>query len=183
MALRRVGIAVTLALLCACAGAVATQPQRVDTAWLKFSAGPRQTIIGTSVSLDVPLPFERASDRVFWVRKDGLVLALLQIEVVDPPPELGADGVVEAKMRDVRKSGVGGVVRDEPVELGDLDGRLVEIVEVIGVERGALLLLATDTEQALVVATLAVPAEVHARSAETLRTALRSLRVAAAPRH
>ncbi len=182
LALHRSTAGASLALLCACATAAATPPPRIDTAWLEFRDGPRQTITGTDVSLEVPAPFERASDRVFWVRKDGQVLALLQIEVLDPAPEHGADGVVDAKTREVRRTGVGGVVRDEPVELGDLDGRLVEIIEVVGVERGALLMLATETERALVVATLAVPAAVHARSVETLRRALLSLRVVAAPR-
>lgn len=173
------------ALLLAASTLACTGPQVATEAELDdahFAAGEVQQVRGEPITLAVPKGFERASDHGWLAKVRGRPVAALRVDVVRPVPEQGMDAILDQRVREIRKAGVAGVLRDERVELGDLDGRLVEAVELVGDHRSALVLVATETEDALVTATLALPATMLKREGEMLRAALRTLRVAAPSR-
>ncbi len=161
----------------ACSGPQVATESDLDR--VHFEAGERQQVRGEPITLVVPKPFERAADHGWVAKVNGRPVALLRVDCVRPVPEQGMDAILDQRVREIRKAGVAGVLRDERVVLGDLDGRLVEAVELVGDQRNALLLVATETEDALVTATIAVPATVLKREGDVLRAALRTLRVAA----
>ena len=169
-------LAILAAGITACGGPTIVSEAQLDD--VHFVAGEKQQVRGEPITLLVPKPFERAADHGWVAKLNGTPFALLRVDVLRPLPEQGMDAILNQRVRAIRKAGVAGVLRDERVQLGDLDGRLIEAVELVGDRREALLLVATETEDGLVTATLALPATMLKREGDVLRAALRSLRVA-----
>lgn len=168
-----------LGALPACGGPQLAPP--VDVEKVRFEPGDRHEIAGTGVSLELPKPFERKADRAFTVVSGGQVVALLTIEV-HALGDRDADSLLDARLETMRRSGLAGVLRDERVELGDLDGRLIEAVDLIGAQRNALMLVATEGEQGLIVAQVIAPLALMKARRDAFEEMLRSLRVAAPSR-
>lgn len=163
-----------------CGGPQVATESQLDQ--VHFTDGEQQQVRGEPITLRVPKPFERAADHGWVAKIQGTPFAMLRIDVLRPLPEEGMDAILDQRVRAIRKAGVAGVLRDEKVSLGDLDGRMIEAVELVGDQRGALLLLATETEDGLVTATLALPATLLKREGAVLRAALLTMRVAEPPR-
>ncbi len=158
-------------------GAVQTASTPLDVEKIQVEAGERRSIPGTGASIEIPKPFERKADRVFVLQHRGQVVALLTVEL----HELGEqdpEALVDKRLEAVRRSGMAGVLRDERVELGDLDGRLIEAIDLVGAQRNAMLMVAVESERGLVLAQIVAPLALLKARREPLEAALRSLRVA-----
>ncbi|MEY3012001.1 MAG: hypothetical protein RIT45_736 [Pseudomonadota bacterium] len=172
--LAALGLVLSAATAC---GAVQTTPTPLDVDKITVERGERSSIPGTGASLEIPKPFERKADRVFVLQHRGQVVALLTVELHqlgDQDPEAVIDKRIEA----VRRSGMAGILRDERVELGDLDGRLIEAIDLVGAQRNAMLLVAVESERGLVLAQIVAPVALLKARRAPLEAALRSLRVA-----
>lgn len=160
-----------------CAGAQAV-PQPIDLTQVQLERGDRVSVGPAGVSMRVPKPFERRADRAFTLSQGGQIIALLSIEI-HPLGDRDGDAALDARLEAIRRSGIAGIVVDEQVELGDLDGRLVEAIDLIGARRSGLLLVAVEAEPGLVIAQVVAPAEVIKHARAELVAALTSLRIAA----
>lgn len=177
--LRAAALLLCLASLPACAGPQLAPP--VDVEKVRFEPGERHEIAGTGVSLELPKPFERKADRAFTAMSGGQVVALLTVEI-HALGDRDADSLLDARLETMRRSGLAGVLRDERIELGDLDGRLIEAVDLVGAQRNALMMVATEGEQGLIVAQVIAPVALMKARRDVFEEMLRSVRVAAPSR-
>lgn len=103
---------------------------------------------------------------------------------VTPEPEGGATAHVNRLLADIERQGQAGVLRDQVVALGDLDGRLIEAADLPPTTRGqgnpqALWLVVVVAEDGMYTASATGPAaELKARR-PLLEAFLLSVRVAA----
>jgi hypothetical protein len=148
----------------------------------RLTAGRRVRFGGNPASFELPKGLLKA-DATTWVLQAGGGQTELVVKLtVERSPDDGVDAYLDKQIRRIHKLGKAGVLRDEMVPLGDLDGRYIESAELpVAVAepalRKAIWQVTTEAETGLY--TLAVIG-LHAameREREVLISALRSLRV------
>ncbi len=163
-------------VLSACSGGTQVV-HKLDPDKIKLGKPRHQAVRGTKASLEVPEGFERVADRVWAVKQRGGLVMVLNV-VRTPAPKGGLEIWLRMRIQAVQRSGQAGITRNDAVELGDLDGRYVEAVEVVGQHRRALFLVAAETEDGVYVASVYMPVSLYKRFGAAVATTVKSLRVA-----
>lgn len=143
---------------------------------LPVTTGGRRTLPAAPGSVEVP-PGLRIVDPQTWALPlpDGKVIGLRLQRL--PDPDGGAMAQVDKLIRQMEKTGQAGVERDAVVQLGDLEGRLVQAVDLGKEDPQALWLVVAVAEDGVYTASVAGPAtEVRSRRG-MLEGFLLSLRV------
>lgn len=92
--------------------------------------------------------------------------------------EGGADSYVDKQLHEIGKLGQGGTERDERVKLGDLDARLIRVVDLRNRPPVGLWMMAADAEDGLFTLTVIGPLDDLRKNSAEIETALNSLRIA-----
>ncbi len=160
-----------------CGGAGRTV-YKLDPSKIKLEDTHRQEVRGTRASLQIPVSIKRRADRVWSLKQhDGLVL-LLNVQRLRRPDE-GMEVWLRRRLELVQRTGRASLIRNEPVELGELDGRYLEAVDLLGRDRKVLYQVVVEGEDGLYLASLYAPLSLHKSHGDALRKTVRSLRVQA----
>lgn len=92
--------------------------------------------------------------------------------------EGGADSYVDKQLHEIGKLGQGGTERDERVKLGDLDARLIRVVDLRNRPPVGLWMMAADAEDGLFTLTVLGPLDDLRKHGAAIETSLQSLRIA-----
>ncbi|MBM4345359.1 MAG: hypothetical protein FJ100_18465 [Deltaproteobacteria bacterium] len=160
------------ASVAACAGPQ-VQPAIAETSGARLGVAIGRT---NSVSA-APPKGARIVDAQTWLvpvgADRGIVLRVHRGEV----PEGGSGPYVDSLLLALGKAGQAGVERDEPLRIGDLDGRAVEAVELRNRPAMALWLVLAEAEDGLYTATAYGQRDDLRSQAAMVRAFLSSLRV------
>ena len=77
----------------------------------------------------------------------------------------------------MQRGGRAGLIRNEAVELGDLDGHYIEAIDLLGNNRQVLYQVVVESEDGLYIASIYAPIGLHKTHGEALGETVRSLRV------
>lgn len=92
--------------------------------------------------------------------------------------EGGAEAFVDKQLQELGKLGQGGTERDDRVLLGDLDARLIKVVDLRNRPPMGLWMMAADAEDGMFTLTVLGPLDDLRKNGPAIDTALLSLRVA-----
>ncbi len=92
--------------------------------------------------------------------------------------EGGADSFVDKQLNELGKLGQGGTERDERLPLGDLEGRLIKVVDLRNRPPVGLWMMAADAEDGLFTLTVLGPLDDLRKHGPAIDAALQSLRIA-----
>ena len=138
--------------------------------------GQRHAIAGSRATLVVPKDF-RVVDPTTWVwplgQDRGIVLHVQRSQ----EPEAGMQATIDAQVRAIEQQGEAGIERDKMVPVGDLEGRLVQAVELRKRPAHARWVLSVLAEDGVYTLTLDGEADELRRRQTVLDALLRSLRV------
>lgn len=163
-------LSLLLTSLSACGG-----PQGVGRSSVRTD-GSRIGLPGMRASVQVPKGFEVVDDRT-WVQKLGQDRGVILRVHQQPEPPEGADRHVDKLIQDLEKQGEAGVETDRTVPLGDLDGRLVQAIELRRRPPAALWLVVAVAEDGLYTVSVAGPADELRKRRTEFEGFLQSLRV------
>lgn len=161
------------ALVAACSGA---QVASVDQ--LPKADGQRHTLPGSRASIVIPKDF-RIADATTWIWPLGQERNVIVHVQRAQEPEMGAMAWLDKTVADMEKQGAAGVERDQRVLLGDLDGRLLEAIELRSKPPNALWQLMTVAEDGMWTVTAAGPADALRQRRTVVEAFLLSLRIEA----
>lgn len=92
--------------------------------------------------------------------------------------EGGADSFVDKQLQEIGKLGQGGTERDERALLGDLDARLIRVVDLRNRPPIGLWMMVVEAEDGLFTLTVLGPLDDLRKHSAAIETALQSLRIA-----
>ncbi len=162
-----------LATLCsqtACGAVAVVAPEPT------LQPGQRTSIPGMRLSLEIPKPFKRHDDRTWVVRQGDQVHTVMRV-AVQKRPEGNVDSWIDQRIVSVGRSGQAGILRNETVKLGDIDGRLIVAQDLHGTSRNGLMQMIAQAEDGLYVVTFAGPVSILRKHGALLVKALRSIEV------
>jgi hypothetical protein len=163
-----------LAMLCsqtACGTVAVLAPEPT------LKPGQRTSIPGTQMSLEIPKPFKRHDDRTWVVRQDDQIHTVMRV-VVQKKPKGNVDSWIDQRIVSVGRGGQAGILRNETVTLGDINGRLIVAQDLRGTSRNGLMQMVAQAEDGLYVVTFAGPVSILHKHGALLVKALSSVRVA-----
>ncbi len=137
-------VALAMALQLGCSGA--------DTLDDRPTAdGQRLTVpIGlTNQVTAIPPKGAKRLDVQTWVQQLGQERAIIYRVNREARPERGLQAAVDAALAEIGKTGQGGVERDEPLQLGDLDARHVRATDLKGTPPTSLWMVLAEAEDGL----------------------------------
>jgi hypothetical protein len=164
--------------LWALVGAVgcSSAPQLASIEQLPAADGQRHPISGSQASLVVPRDF-RIVEPTTWVWPLGQNRAIVLRVQRAQEPEAGLQATLDAQVRAIEQQGEAGIERDQMVPVGDLEGRLLEAVELRRRPPQARWVLTVLAEDGVYTLSLDGEAEELRRRQTVLEATLRSLRV------
>lgn len=166
MALRWIWLALGLCAAC-------SAPQQVPP---QLATGERVPIPDTAASIVVPRGFAKLDDGTWGIEVDRGRAVVLKVQRA-AEPEVGAQAHVDRLIADMHRQGNEDLERDELVPLGDLQGRMLQAVELRGEEPASLWLMVVVAEDGMYTATVAGPALELRRKRQELEGFLKSLRI------
>lgn len=172
---RALTLLVLLSGLSACSGATRVV-HKLDPDKVVLKPTDKQDVRGTRATLEVPRGFTRASDRVWTLKQRKSVVLLLNVQRVKLP-ERGAERWLKRRIQVVQRSGQAGITRNEAVELGDLDARYVEAIDLVGRQRQVVYQVVAEGEDGMYIVSLYAPISLHKTHGKQLGTIVRSLRI------
>jgi len=152
----------------ACSAAQQVPPQ--------LATGERVPIEGTTASIVVPRGFAKLDEGTWGIEVDRGRTIVLKVQRTMEPVS-GAQAHIDHLVADMHRQGNEDLERDAWVPLGDLQGRMLQVVELRGEEPASLWLIVLVAEDGLYTATATGPAvELRSKRLE-LEGFLKSLRV------
>ena len=149
---------------------------RLDPDKIRLGDARLKSVPGTRAQLKIPEGFKRRADRVWVVTQHKGVVLLLNV-VRAPSPKAGLDAWLKSRIAAVQRSGQAGLIQDEQTTFGDLEGRYIEAMEVVGKERRVLFLGAVEAEDGVYLVSVLSPLSLHKRFRAKLKELVTSLRV------
>ena len=160
--------ALTLACCLGCSAPQVLPPE--------IATGDRVGIAGTSATIAVPRGFSRIDAQSWGLEVEHGRVVLLRVQRAEEPPA-GAEAHVDDLVAEINRLGQEGIERDEHVALGDLQGRMIQAVQLRGEEPASLWLMVLVAEDGMYTASAVGPASDIRRLRPELETFLKSLRV------
>jgi len=161
-------ILLLVAVLCAC-GAAQSGTKQAD--------GARHTVAGTRVSIEVPKGY-LIGEGMNWGTDTPQGGILLTVRRQAEPAE-GMKAYADQYIKQTQKSGLADIEYDKTVPLGDLEGRLIQAIELNRDHPAAIWLMLALAEDGLYAAAASGPAAALLVRRQELETFLKSLRIAA----
>lgn len=161
-------ILLLVAVLCAC-GAAQGRNKQAD--------GTRHTVAGTRVSVEVPKGY-LIGEGMNWgsATPEGAILLTVRRQA---EPAEGMKAYADQYIKQTQKSGLADIEYDKTVPLGDLEGRLIQAIELNRDHPAAIWLMLTLAEDGLYAAAASGPAAALLVRRQELETFLKSLRIEA----
>lgn len=142
----------------------------------EIATGERIGIPGTSATIAVPRGFARIDPLSWGMEVENGRVVLLRVQRAEEPAA-GAEAHVDDLVAEINRLGQEGIERDEHVALGDLQGRMIQAVELRGEEPASLWLVIVIAEDGMYTASAVGPATDVRRMRPELERFLMSLRV------
>ncbi len=159
-------ISLLLALQCAC-GAAQGAARHAD--------GKRHAVAGTKVSVEVPAGY-LIGEGMNWGSDTPQGAILLTVRRQAEPAQ-GLKAYADQYIQQTQKSGLADIEYDKIVPLGDLEGRLIQAIELNRDNPAAIWLMLTLAEDGLYAAAASGPAAALLVRRQELETFLKSLRI------
>lgn len=167
-------LGLALWLLTGCGGA------QTPSGPARIADGSQVLVTGLGATVLVPAGYTFFDSATWLLDLSPTERVVLHVER-SPEPEQGYEGAVDERIKQMDREGEAGVERDEWVKLDDLDGRMIEAIELRRRPPGALWLVVTGAEDGMYTASAAGPAAVLRQRRTEIEGFLRSLRIPRVP--
>lgn len=156
------------ASLIGCGGATLGAPQ--------VGSGRNVVVRDLDVSIDIPAGFERKKPLIWALDAGGVRHAFLWLER-RAKPDQGVEAWLNKSAADLGRFGMAGIIRRQPVEIGDLQGQIVEAITLVGQQRHAVMQLVVEAEDGMYLVSILGTIDAMRRNHKAFDAALRSFRI------